>query len=111
MAKRGNGEGSIYQRKDGRWVGSVTLPDGRRKDVYGKTRQEVASKLLPVMNAKADNLPVPSERQGVGDFLADWLENTARSRVRASTFTAYEVVVRLHLTPQLGRLRLARLSP
>src|SRR5437764_424653 len=29
MAKRANGEGSIYQRKsDGKWVGSISLADG-----------------------------------------------------------------------------------
>jgi hypothetical protein len=44
---RGNNEGSIFQRKDGRWTGSVTTvykTDGKpiRKDIYGKTRLEVA---------------------------------------------------------------------
>ena len=43
MAKpkqRGHGEGSIFQRKDGRWVAQITLEDGRRKPLYGKTRKE-----------------------------------------------------------------------
>src|SRR3989440_3363546 len=32
MGKRANGEGSVYRRKsDGRWVGSLSLPDGTRK--------------------------------------------------------------------------------
>ena len=49
--RRGNNEGSIYQRKsDGLWVGSVTTgykTDGKpiRKTVYGKTRQDVAKKV------------------------------------------------------------------
>jgi len=37
MAKRGNGEGSIYYRNSiGKWVGSVTLGTGKRKVFYGK---------------------------------------------------------------------------
>ena len=37
MGKRANGEGSVYRRKsDGRWVGSLSLPDGTRKVFYGK---------------------------------------------------------------------------
>ena len=44
MAKRGNSEGSIYKRKDGRWAASVSVGwhDGkyRRKTLYGKTRRE-----------------------------------------------------------------------
>ena len=43
--RRGKGEGSIYRRRDGLWVGSADLgPQGgrRRRDaVYGKTQKEV----------------------------------------------------------------------
>lgn len=52
MAKRGNGEGSIfYSEKLNRWVGQFTAgrkADGKlnRKSVYGKTRKEVKEKLL-----------------------------------------------------------------
>ena len=46
MPRRANREGSLYRRKDGRWVGSVSLPNGRRKSYYGKTRAEVAHKLF-----------------------------------------------------------------
>lgn len=45
MARRGHGEGSIYQRQDGRWVGTLNLgwQDGkrRRKSFYGSTRREI----------------------------------------------------------------------
>ncbi|HLZ70486.1 MAG TPA: site-specific integrase [Dehalococcoidia bacterium] len=109
--KNANGEGSIFQRKDGRWVGSVILAGDRRKDVYGKTRQDVAAKRLALLRAKAENVPVPQEKTAVAAFLAGWLEHTARPRVRRSTYTGYEVVIRRHLTPQLGTLRLARLTP
>lgn len=48
-SRRGNNEGSIFQRKDGRWCGQVTTGyvDGKqiKKSIYGKSRQEVA-KLL-----------------------------------------------------------------
>jgi integrase len=42
MAKRGNNEGSISKRPDGRWEGRVTLEQGRRKSFYGTTRSDVA---------------------------------------------------------------------
>jgi len=43
QTRRGNNEGSIYQRKDGWWVGQVLYgykPDGKpnRKAVLGRTR-------------------------------------------------------------------------
>lgn len=34
--RRDNGDGSIYTRADGRFVGSLRLPNGKRKDFYGK---------------------------------------------------------------------------
>ena len=37
MAKRrGNNEGSIYKRADGRWAAGVTLPAGKRRTLYDK---------------------------------------------------------------------------
>ncbi len=44
MAKRGNGEGSIYRRKDGRWTAEMSLEGGKSKFIYGKTRKEVQEK-------------------------------------------------------------------
>ena len=51
MTKRGNREGSIYQRSDGRWVAQISLPGDsrirrRRKSIYGRTRDEVRRKKL-----------------------------------------------------------------
>lgn len=46
MTRRGKTEGTIFQRRtDGRWVAGIRLDTGRRKFVYGVTREEVASKL------------------------------------------------------------------
>ena len=44
MAKRGQNEGSITKRKDGRWVARLTVGyEGgrqRRKCIYGRTREQ-----------------------------------------------------------------------
>ena len=53
--RRGNNEGSIYQRQDGLWVGMVSLgydDNGKqiRKAIYGKTRIEVSKKLAELTN-------------------------------------------------------------
>ena len=43
--RRGNGEGSIFHDiKRNRWAGQYTA-NGKRKTVYGKSRQEVLEKL------------------------------------------------------------------
>ena len=59
--RRGNNEGSIYQRKsDGLWCGAVTTgykTDGKpmRKTLYGKTRQEVAKKVTALSGDVFEN--------------------------------------------------------
>jgi hypothetical protein len=44
MGRRGNNEGSISKRDDGRWMSRITVEGGKRKYFYGDTRQEVAKK-------------------------------------------------------------------
>jgi len=49
MSHRGAGEGSIFQRKDGRWVAMILLGYGsgrrQRKTLYGRTRGEIQKRL------------------------------------------------------------------
>jgi integrase len=107
--KRANGEGSVYQRKDGRWASSLTLERGRRKHFFAKTRQEVSVKLNAALKNRQDGLPSPSEQITVARFLNDWL-GTVKASVRPRTYEAYDLDVR-RLLPYVGRYRLTRLAP
>ena len=109
--RRGNGEGSVYQEKDGRWCAVISLPTGGRKKYHARTRQEAAEKLLAARRTLSDGLPLPDRRQTVGDLLSTWLEDTARVTVRPATYQSYATIVRVHLAPALGRIRLADLTP
>ena len=111
MAKRGNSEGSVTKRTDGRWMARVSLPDGKRKSYYGKTRQEVAHKLVQAQKAIADGLPLAGERQSTGAFLESWLSDSAAQKVRPKTLRRYQELVRLHIGPEIGRIPLPRLTP
>jgi integrase len=110
MSGRANGEGSIYKRKDGRWCATISLDGGRRKAVYGKTREEAAHKLTKALKAQQDGRSIPGERETVRIYLLRWLEDVARPTVRPGTYDGYERVVRLQLNPEIGTIRLARLG-
>src|SRR2546427_11935252 len=43
-------------------------------------------------------------------YLHEWLAH-ARGRVRATTYTGYEYLIRVHAVPALGEVRLSELSP
>jgi integrase len=116
MAKRrGRGEGTIVQRADGRWMASVDLgwQDGkrRRKAYYGATRAAVAAKLTKSLRAVQQGATsLGDERQTIKQFLERWIVSVQPS-VRAKTHHSYAQLVRLHLVPGLGHLRLCRLQP
>jgi integrase len=109
MVKRGNAEGTIFHRKDGRWCAQVSLGRGRRKALYGTTRAQVARKLITVTKQLQDGLPVPTEQLTTGSFLAEWLDSV-KSQVRPRTWRRYREYLLRHAIPVLGRIRLARLS-
>jgi integrase len=52
----------------------------------------------------------PSDLGSVGAYLDRWLAH-AQVRVRAVTFEAYEVLLRRHVMPHLGQLRLDEVKP
>src|SRR5512145_1911109 len=74
--RRANHEGTIYKRPDGRWMASLTLPGGKRKSFYGRTRQEVAQKLTVGLKARLDGVLLPSECLTLGWHLQAWVQTT-----------------------------------
>jgi integrase len=112
--KRGNGEGSIHRRKGGGWCAQYTVytAKGRkRKTLYGKTRQEVATNLAKALSDQQGGLSFDAGNQTVGEYLARWLKDSVRDTVRQGTFERYEQIIRLHISPSLGSLKLKALSP
>ncbi|MEU3449354.1 tyrosine-type recombinase/integrase [Streptomyces thermolilacinus] len=111
---RANGEGTIYQRNDGRWEAAsyVLAADSNRKRVrvYGTTRREAADKLAEKIADSNRGLPVATADSTVSDYLTYWLGSVAIHRLRENTHTRYAACVRLHLIPGLGRKKLARLT-
>lgn len=112
---RAKGEGTIYQREDGRYEAKVTLGyrGGKRvrRSFYGDTQREVVEKLAKARREIQQGMPLPSGTLTLGRYLADWLEQTVKPSVRPSTFAGYSVNVRVHITPALGHLRLVKLAP
>lgn len=107
--RRGNGEGTIYQRADSRWLAQVTLENGSRKSLYGKTRKEVKDKLVALQHDVQRGLPVVAEKQTLAEYLDSWLKHSA-GHLRPSSHLRYEELVRLHIVPTLGKAKLARLT-
>src|SRR3954447_5954008 len=109
--QRGHNEGTITQRKDGRWEARLSLSNGKRKCYYGKTRKEVQQRLTAALRDQQQGLPIVGERQTTGEYLEQWLETAARHTLRPRTFIRYQQLVRKHALPALGKVPIARLTP
>ena len=111
MARRGQGEGSIYRRSDGRWCVMVTLENGGRKVIYARTRALAGQKLGEALKAKELGVLVSDERQTVEEYMNEWLVETAKPRIRPYTYTSYESITKLHINPSLGKIPVRKLTP
>ncbi len=98
--KRGSGEGSIYKRKDGKWVAAATVHLGsgkaKKKYFYANTRKECAiwlNKMLETirLGAISNNSDAP---------LIEWLRTWLRDycvNVRDSTRMNYSTYIERHI--------------
>jgi integrase len=116
--RRGRGEGSIYQRADGRWVANVSQGvdgDGKRKRrvVYGDTKKEVQDELGRLQSSAATGQLASVSKMTVAEALDTYLDTReGTGDVRASTLANYRRVVKLHIRPNgIGGKRLQKLTP
>jgi integrase len=114
--RRGAGEGSIFRRADGRWCGQIELPrsaDGRRrrKTVYGRTRAEVQETLLAIRKKGDSGHSLESNpRMTVAEYSGEWLDSR-RIRVSPATWLRDESIMRLHVVPSIGQVKMRGLTP
>jgi len=108
--RKTNGEGTVYRRKDGRWQAALQV-NGKRQVVYGRTRQAVTEKLraLQAQAHQVGRLP-DAGNMTLGEFLQHWLEQAA-PRLRPKTLADYQGLLRVHILPGLGGMRLSKLQP
>lgn len=113
--KRATGEGNIYQREDGRWVGRLSLGkdsggNRQRKVVYGKTQAEVLSKLDSMREQRNTSPKSLLGKDTLGAYLKRWLENDVEVNSAANTHVEYEMTVRLYVNPYLSAEKLTALD-
>lgn len=119
MAKRrkarADGEGSLFQRKDGRWVAQVQFvgADGKRKI---KTRVAVtqgrARRGLTEMKGDQDaHRLVVSGRATVRDWVDVWLREFVKPNRAPKTYSNYHNVLKHHLSERIGKMLLSKLAP
>ena len=113
--RRSQGEGAVFQRKDGKWRGALDLGwiDGKRvrRWVYGATEREVLVKLAELRDAQRRGQNLSARRYTFGQWLDEWFAAKQSQGTRATTLRGYEWLIRQHIRPALGGIRLDKLMP
>ncbi len=112
MKRRSKNEGSIFFRKNlGLWVAELTVPAGKRKTKYNKSQGVVKSWLIDQRKALKDGAYITDESYTVESFLKRYLEDVAKHTLAPRTLLSYEYLLRVHIVPELGLVKLSQLRP
>lgn len=107
--KRGQNEGSIFRRKDGRWVGQVRI-ENKNTVKYFQTQREAREWVKQMTEQIQAGLSLSGSQQITGEYLKQWL-TIVQTTIRPKTFDQYRYVVHLHLIPTIGQIKLRELRP
>ena len=113
--RRDAGDGTIRLRTDGRWEGRYTVgyhPEtGKQimRSVYAKTKREVREKLNKILTDIQEGAYIEPTSITVGQWLDTWLKEY-KINLRPETKASYEMHIRIHLKPDLGKIRLNKLT-
>ena len=114
--KRKAGDGTVRQRKDGRWEGRIVIgydDNGypKTKNVLAKTKKECVEKLQK-LKEECGGLKPEKVRPEMpfGDWLTYWYENHSKPKIRPTTQETYESRIRLHIIPEIGDIPLNKLT-
>ena len=106
-SKRKYGEGSIYQRKDGRWVTKYKSENMLKPCVvYAKSEPEAKRKLREVKKDAAKGLAKSTSKR-FGDYADQWLYTFKLHSVEDSSFDKYESAYLTHIKPAFDKKQLA----
>lgn len=114
MARRTAGEGSIFERGDGRWCGQISLGyhigKRRRRFIYGTSAEEVREAMTKATRERDQGMLPLTTSPTMAQFLENWL-SSVNSSVRIRSFERYQGIVTKHLVPGIGRVKLDKLTP
>lgn len=107
--RRGNNDGSYRQRPDGTWEVRITLPNGKRKSLYGKTHKEVQRTHREALDEMDRGLDLGARARPLARFLDEWIAVVGPT-LRPKTLHSYRQLIRLYITPALGHVQLGKLT-
>ena len=112
---RGQGEGGLYKDGRGLWNAVIELPprDGkrRRKTIRNKDKSVVVSRMRDLQRELEERGDLPTADMTVEKWMAFWFSQIVVKEVRPKTAGSYRSMIDRHIVPNIGKHRLAKLTP
>ena len=106
-ARAANGQGSVYQQKDGLWAAAVTV-NGRRSISRAKTRDEAERLRLGLLRKREEGSLIVGPDPTLAVYLDRWLE-ARREAIKPWTYHGYRTQI-THISAVLGKVKLRALT-
>jgi integrase len=108
--RRSNGEGTIYQRSDGRWAAALYV-EGKRRYFYGRTKKEAETKRRAAILAleKGEFATEGDARQTVAQYFAYWIGVKRTEGIRENTYVMYRRIEK-SISSLIGHIPLRKLT-
>ena len=109
--------GSVRRRSKNSWELTIDLgrdSDGTRNRKYVNvkgTKSQAQQKLRELVSAWDKGVPLDPSNVTVGEFLGNWLSDYADINTGPRTAEGYRQKIELHITPNIGTIRLKKLAP
>lgn len=117
MARRGNGEGTIYySEKLNKWVGQFVAGrklDGKinRKSVYGNTRKEVKEKMTKALSEVQTNTYIEKTDITVSELASEIIEDKRKSNETSSnTYNRSKYTLKIISDSSFGNKKICNIS-
>jgi integrase len=108
--RKTRGEGSVFQREsDGRWVASVPIGSGRKKQEYYDTKAQAERARRRMLHELEQGKLLTTSDQMLKDYLEYWL-GIQRGSLKPTTYAVYRRYLMAYFVPVLGHVKLRKLS-
>lgn len=106
-----------YQRPNGTWCAEyqpgkdpATGLKPKKIPAYGKTEEEAREKLLEKVTQIKTGTYLPRTSETVESWFTSWLDNYVRLTARQSTTENYDIHIKKHIIPRIGKVKLTDLN-
>lgn len=113
---RSDGDGSIYQRSDGKWVAAISLGKDhtgkrQRRTRIATNRKQAAAKLRELQAEAREGPMLVEAHVSVADWCRLWCDTIASQTVSPATQADYRTTLERYVIPHLGAVELRNLTP